>query len=562
MSSYRTGESWRTDCTSRSRKPKLVQGLTTTGRLCATLVMLLLSASRSAQTAQTPEVSLEQAMDVLRGGEIARAIELFEELAQQPQPPLPALGILGGLYVERGDGELAMPLLQRVIEADAANPAVLFNAGRAALLTGDPRAGARYLEQAAAMAPGSPAARALGLLRGQQGLPEEAYVLLRPWVRDNPDDHEARLAAALGAVELRRVPEAEELLAGLSQQDPGVQLLWGRLLLLKGEPWGAIGFLRPLVDSPPETVARDSRRLLADAFLTVGDSAEAIAVLEAGHLQGPRSFLLLSQAYYRNGNPEQAVATLQELADAALPRESEMADEVRAKLLLTHGLHLIGVSKHAQALLYLERAVALDPTNKVGWQNLGQALSAGGRRDEAKLAAERFHEIADAEQEPSINQAQRDLEDPTGRELREAMQMLYAGDAEGAQARLLREVKLAPGDPRPLLYLSRVYLLDGRASEALEAADSALAAAPENPDALYSVATAQMGLGQIAAAEAGLASLLAKTPDYTPAMNDLAVLLIQSGRGNEARPLLERVLQIRPEDPLAARNLELLAGDH
>ena len=38
-------------------------------------------------------------------------------------------------------------------------------------------------------------------------------------------------------------------------------------------------------------------------------------------------------------------------------------------------------------------------------------------------------------------------------------------------------------------------------------------------------------------------------------MNDLAVLLIDRGETAEARQLLERVLELNPDDPVAAANL-------
>ena len=41
-------------------------------------------------------------------------------------------------------------------------------------------------------------------------------------------------------------------------------------------------------------------------------------------------------------------------------------------------------------------------------------------------------------------------------------------------------------------------------------------------------------------------------------MDDLAVLLMRSNRRDEARKLLQQVLQINPQDKVAAANLEQL----
>ncbi len=501
---------------------------------------------------------LSQAMQSLQEGDLAQALEILEALVRGPSPPMAAYGILGGLYVERGDAELAMPLLQRVIDAGEGNAAVLFNAGRAAMQTGDPERGEQFLREAARLAPASPAARALGILYGRRGRPEEAYVILRPWVRDNPDDVEARLAAALGAVELQRIPEAEELLASLPQEDPGVQLLWGRALLIKGEHWGAIGFLEPLLRDAPETLQRDARRLLADAYLRAGEASEAVGVLEQGSLDDPRSVLLLAQSHYRNGEPGRSVTTLEALASQALDPQAPLPTEVRADVLVAHGQHLAGLARHAEAVEFLEAGTRLAPADKAGWQSLGQAYAAAGQRDRAQAALQRFQEIADSEEEESVNRAERDLADPTGRELRQAMRLLETGEGERAIALLRRELELADGDPRPGLFLSRAYLLLGQPSEALVAAQAVLASSPDNVDARYSVATAQMGLDLVDEAETGLRAVLEAQPDFTPAMSDLAVLLARRGDATEARRLLERVLELRPGDPVATQALAQL----
>ena len=59
-------------------------------------------------------------------------------------------------------------------------------------------------------------------------------------------------------------------------------------------------------------------------------------------------------------------------------------------------------------------------------------------------------------------------------------------------------------------------------------------------------------------AEVEFRHALELAPDHVATMNDLAVLLMEEGRNDEARALLERVLEIRPEDEVAAANLQSL----
>jgi Flp pilus assembly protein TadD len=61
-----------------------------------------------------------------------------------------------------------------------------------------------------------------------------------------------------------------------------------------------------------------------------------------------------------------------------------------------------------------------------------------------------------------------------------------------------------------------------------------------------------------APAEADFRQALVLAPDHVPAMSDLAVLLIAKGERAEAERLLERVLELRPDDPGAKANLDRL----
>jgi Flp pilus assembly protein TadD len=69
-----------------------------------------------------------------------------------------------------------------------------------------------------------------------------------------------------------------------------------------------------------------------------------------------------------------------------------------------------------------------------------------------------------------------------------------------------------------------------------------------------------MALKEFALAESLFQKALALSPDHTPALNDLAVLLMDQDRQAEARQLLERALELNPNDTLAQQNLERLGA--
>lgn len=490
----------------------------------------------------------------LQQSDLPGAIATLEEAAGEATPA--DLALLGTLYLEAGRPGRALQVLGPLAEAEGADAAVLFNAGRAALRLGQQGAAASYFERSLALAPDSPAGRELGLLRGGHGETVEAYRLLRPWALAHPDDVEARVAAAAAALILERPLEAEPLLQGLPEENPRIALLRGQLLLEKGDPPAALAIFEPLLATSPPEIAGDLRRLAADAYIDVGRSAEAVRLL-AGSADDPRAALLLAEAQHRTGQAAAAVATLEPFARGILEGPPQAPAELVPQLALDLGRMLAAAGRPAEALPYLEHVTRLDPENSVAWKSLGDALVAAGRRDDAVQALQRFRELAASDTERR-RRAEIAANDPVGRSLMEAQRAIGRGASDDALRILRQEAVLSPGDPRPRLAEVRVLLALARHDEALAAAEAALVAFPDLPDAIYQRGLAHLARGETEAGERDLRRALALAPDHTAAMNDLAVLLLTRGEREEARRLLERVLELRPDDALAAQNLERL----
>ena len=190
----------------------------------------------------------------------------------------------------------------------------------------------KYLRAASAKAPGSPAARDLGLLLGNEGRVAESYELLRPWALAHADDGDARLAATFGAVELGRGAEAEELLNGLPRDNPRVQLLAARTRLLKDDPPGAIALLEPLAASGPPELLPEVRRNLARTYLGTGASTKAVALLQGKVGDDATLAVLLGRAQYKAGNPAEAITVLAPFAKTALAAQDPTAPGDRAAM--------------------------------------------------------------------------------------------------------------------------------------------------------------------------------------------------------------------------------------
>jgi Flp pilus assembly protein TadD len=520
------------------------------------------AAPKSQPSSQVPP-EVTQALQKYQAKDLKGAIAVLEPFKAKKDANPASLALLGTFYLEDGRPQDSLAVLGPLADSQAAGPATLQTAARAALALGQKDKAESYLARAAEKAPGSPASRDLGLLRGSQGRIAESYRLLLPWAKAHPDDQEARISAAYGAIELDRSPEASELLKGLPQEDSRVRLLSARLQLLLQKPRDAIAILEPLLKEAPPSLDLSVRHYLAEAHLAIGESNEAINLIQGKVGDDPSLALLLGRAQYRAGNPAEAVAVLKPFSDRILggARPTELAArKFAADFALEYGQALLATSDWTGAMSTLEKAASLDPENLQAWQLLGRAQLAAGRREEGARSMERFRQLQSQEKPNSqkVNEQERGTADPTGRNLEEARKLAAAGQIDQALSVIRQEIGLVPADPRPRAAEISLLLAAKRNEEALKSVESALAGSPGNPDLLYLRGAVRMGMNDLPAAEKDFRQALAGRPDHVAAMNDLAVLLMTNGRKDEARELLRKVLEIRPGDPLATANLKSL----
>ncbi|HEX9730617.1 MAG TPA: tetratricopeptide repeat protein [Thermoanaerobaculia bacterium] len=502
-----------------------------------------------------------QALELLGKGDSAGAVALLEPLHEGGSLSAFEQSLLGTLYVELGRPGDAARVLAPLADREDADAAVLYNAGRASQALGALPAAEAYFERSVALVPVSPAGRELGLLWGGRGRSFDAYRLLRPWALANPDDAEARIAAAACALRLERGAEADELIAGLPESDPKVAMLRGQSLLQRGKPEEAVALLEPFRDNVPPEMRGDLTRVLADTYVSLGRSQEAIDLAPQGAQDDVRLALILATARYRLGAVEDALKTLEPFA-AALPgrhRAQQPLGPLAAQIAFEYGRLLVAAGRSDEAVLFLETSTALATSHAPAWKSLGDALLAAGRRDEALAARQRFRDLSAEENERRREmQGQRAIGDPVDRSIAQARRALADGDGERALEVLRRELLISPEDLRIYLVEVTTLLNLERHQEALERAEATLERFPGHPDALYQRGVAKLAAGDRAGAEADLRRTLEVAGGHVAAMNDLAVILMVRGEGEEARRLLGRVLELRPDDATARRNLERL----
>jgi Flp pilus assembly protein TadD len=509
----------------------------------------------------TMDPLMQDAIKKVEAGDAAGAIrELEAQRAAKTASPQ-SLALLGTLYLQQGKAQEALAVLKPLADAEKADPAVLYNAARAAFALKQGEAGVGYLQRGARTAPDSPAARDLGLLVMRQGRLVEAYTLLYPWAAAHPADAEARLAAASLAVQLERPAEAESFLSapGLSKDDPSIQLLRGRVLTQKGDGAGAVTLLEPLGKSHPPAMDLEIRRALAEAYLVANRPADAVKQLEGRAGQHPGLALLLGRAQRKAGNAAAALAILKPFADK-LPADVASVGDPRPVLgiALETGTLLTETGRAAEAVPVLEKAAKLYPQSPQAWEALAQALEAAGRKDDAAKARARIDGLFQAASGvPSGSSGAAGGAKPSA-DMIEAGTALAAGQTEKALTAVRRELAASPGNLQARALETRLLLTLQRRDEALRIIQDALRQTPDNTELLYLRGAVQMAFSNWEAAEKDLRQVLQLVPQHTAAMNELAVLLMARNQRAEAQALFEKILQINPQDKVARASLENL----
>lgn len=130
-----------------------------------------------------------------------------------------------------------------------------------------------------------------------------------------------------------------------------------------------------------------------------------------------------------------------------------------------------------------------------------------------------------------------------------ALRLLRAGKTRRAVRAADQAAQLAPG---PLTFRLQAAALReaGRGAGSLVAARAALAAAPGDPDAAFSVARSLAAIGRVGEALAALDELLSHVPDHVPALRVSGeLLLLRDPAAAERR--LRRACQVAPRSGLA-----------
>lgn len=320
-----------------------------------------------------------------------------------------------------------------------------------------------------------------------------------------------------------------------NKKDSEALMLRGQILNRKGDAEGAIHALEAAVDSDPENARAQFE--LGSAFNTRGSMARAETAwretvrLDPNHLA---AHLGLAQIAMQKRDKD-----LMKQCEDAILRLAPRAAEGH----IVGGLLRAANKDVAGAEASLKRATEVAPQNPLGFLHYGLFRFSTANFAEAEKLCRRALELQPASMD--------------------AVQCLVAShlarkDLPGAVAAVDLGLQRAPSSAR--LQIMKAELLMGSrnyagASKALEAA---LSAAPNNPDALLMLAKLELSKGDLESAVARANAAVAKHPNDARSYFLLGTFEQSRGNWQVARSSYERALQLQPEFAPAANNLAFL----
>ena len=393
-----------------------------------------------------------------------------------------------------------------------------------------------------------------------------------------PDNAVALLASGVNELKLNALVQAENQLnraVSLTPSNMAARYYLAQTHLKLGRPEQATAALAPLLSA--ESPGPEVLLTAAQARLLQGDPKGADVLFNRAaklHAKDPNVRIAMALGNAAKGDTDTAVRELQMIAETSEGTEADLR-------LISARVARNELDAALQAIDVLARK---QPDNPAAQELRGQVLlkkkDAAGARSafEAALkqnpryipAIANLAELDLAENKPE--QAKKRLTDLADREPGNANAQIalasYANRTGGSQDEILGWLKKAtvadPRDARARLLLIERHYVSGRAQAALEAAQAAVAAIPDNAVLLAALARCQIRLGdtsealltygqlqQLAPKEPagyiGQAKVLFSLNDLDAATNSLQRLLAMQPRSIEARRLLVGVAMKRKQ---------------
>jgi tetratricopeptide (TPR) repeat protein len=394
-------------------------------------------------------------------------------LALEPNS-LAARASLASCLQESGDAQSALPYWMSLPNEALSHEPELISC---ALAAGDVDLAFERAEEFFSQQPYSPlAAVLLANAKRAGGDMDGAISLLEQVIDGSTPSAEAWLALADCRGELNEDAYAATLSAGVQSlpASPQLHYAFAQHLREDGQNNQALNHLKKAVDIDPENASFNDA--YGSLLLQLGHKQQALPYLEEAVTREPgnwRSKARLAESYAEIGRLEQAADLLVEL-----PENSGVEQLIQAGQILTSACLEIE-TKYAQAALRLLEGAAqqnADEPHLELW--MAQALEQMERHEEALGRYQDFIQ----------NNSGSDQDVQIAAVLGQGRVAIALGQTSLAISLLEQARELRPRSPEILLLLAEAYQKENLPQQALDCAESAVKADPENPAALQTLA--------------------------------------------------------------------------
>lgn len=490
-----------------------------------------------------PDAPMLLAEAAVQPNDIAAARQRLQQLSPPPTQSAPVLVALGMLDLRQGKSKDAEASFQKAHAVDPKSSPANSALGLLYKSQNDLPHADEALAAAAAESPLRSGRRlAYAQFKIQTGAVDAGRHMLEEMTQKTPDYLPARLALAQIAANDKKYDEADAQIAKVLAKDaahPEALLLRANIRLAKGENDLAVKQLENMLQLYPQS----SQVLyeLGTAYLTIGDVKKATTSLTQAITLTPNyadAIVLLASINVRIGDPSTAIAALKQL----LPQRPDLA---QAWLLLANAYRAQGNAGDAIAVYgQMEKLFPGNP--QTSWL-LGQAYVQQNKKTEARQAFTHALELA-PDYLPAVEQlVTLDLADKQ-----------YPAAHERVAAQIAKDPKQAG----PYLLQAQIFLAENDTKQAETALLQAVALQPELPTSYFLLARLYLGTHQEQKALANLQTVVAKNPKDTGALMMIGVLDDQKKDYAAARDSYEKLLAVTPKFPAALNNLAYLYSEH
>lgn len=378
------------------------------------------------------------------------------------------------------------------------------------------------------VAPQDPEAlRSAAIHLARTGRHEQAMDMMQRALEQHGETHFDFLALAAADTDATTRNALLDSLERMTERFPdNTQLVFARALLLQQANRNDEALA--LLEDHPHTDEAPPAILLHSRLVAEHDTEEATEILYRGLQRFPddtRLRLMLARTLVSEGNFADARTQYAKLA-------RDNPDE--ADLQLSLGLIELELGEASDAVIHLQNTLQLAPGNNTARYHLGNAYLAADRPDDALLTWQSI----DSGTELLTSRVQ-------------MSRLLLEQDRIAAlQAQLQQDRDQHPQHGLALFQIEIEALLPNHPELAIQQANTALQAYPNDSNLLYSRAMLHEMLGNPRGLEEDLGAIIAREPDNAMALNALGYTLAdRNQRLDEALALIKRAAALDPSDP-------------